>query len=112
MNAKKILGLVSGLLILAGAIVGFVPVSSQGANCGSAFVKSNDAFVSDLTNSMTGYGSINADDSCDSLRHIIMIPSIVLLAIGLVLMFVAAAMVSYGQPKTVEKPETEDSRSA
>lgn len=95
MSAQKVLGLICGLMLAAGLVAGFVPVSSQGANCGSAFHKSDDADVSDLTNTMTGYGSTSAADSCDSLRSVVRIPALALIGVGLVL-GLAALVVAEG----------------
>lgn len=101
MEARKILGLIGGLLILVALVIGFIPVSSQGANCGSAFVKSDDAFVSDLVGTMAGgYGTVNAEGACDGLRSIILIPVAALLVIGGALGAVAMVLASRVPPYT------------
>jgi hypothetical protein len=80
MNAK-VLALIGAVMLVAGLIVGFIPVSSGGSGCGSAFAASSDAHVSDLVNAMSGRES-SIREQCDSLRSIIAIPAWVLLGLG------------------------------
>ncbi|MEV8638090.1 hypothetical protein AB0395_41205 [Streptosporangium sp. NPDC051023] len=79
----KALAIVAAVIIGAGALVGLIPVTSEGVNCGSAFVKSNDALVSDLTQSMSGK-STDTVSACTDLRSLIRIPALVLLLGGMV----------------------------
>ena len=58
---------VGAVLLLAGLVLGFVPLSAGGVGCGSAFNPSDDAFVSDLADSMAGNEG-EAIAGCDDQR--------------------------------------------
>lgn len=80
------------VLLAAGLITGFVPVSTHGASCGSAFHGSRDATVADYSRAIEwdqrglgvpADGSLSAvSDACDSLRSVVRIPALVLTVIG------------------------------
>ncbi|GAA0853497.1 hypothetical protein GCM10009525_83330 [Streptosporangium amethystogenes subsp. fukuiense] len=95
--SPKALSVIAAALIGAGAFAGFIPVTSQGANCGSAFVESDNAFVSDLTDSMFGRSS-DAQSTCRDLRGILKIPAFILLGGGAVAL-VSAGVVNNQRPK-------------
>lgn len=97
--SAKALAFVAALLLGAGALVGFIPVSSQGVNCGSALVESNDLFASDLAEGLLGR-STDARATCTDLRSLVRIPAIVLLA-GSLVMFLAASVASGRQHKAL-----------
>jgi hypothetical protein len=83
MNAK-VLALVGVVLLVAGLIVGFAPVSSGGADCGSAFNPE-----SGMTLAITaGWEAING---CESLHSILAIPAWILMGIGALLLVVSLA---------------------
>jgi hypothetical protein len=87
----KALAVAAAVLIGAGALTGFIPVTSQGTNCGSAFVRSGDAFSRDLTLSMRGgYGT--AEYTCSDLRSILRIPALILIGVGVVTLISAGAV--------------------
>ena len=70
-------------LLVVGLVVGLVPVSSGGVSCGSAFVGSNEAYVRDLTSTLDSDGvSTNLAGDCGSLRSVLRIPAVALLALG------------------------------
>lgn len=105
----KALTIAAFVLLAIGALVGFIPVSSTGVNCGSAFAKSGDAFSADYNRaSMADSAGVRLDslsateDACGSLRSLVRIPAIVLLAGG-VAVLVAAGVVN-GRPR---KPASE-----
>lgn len=85
-------------------VIGLTPVSVQGVgslgvsesvNCGSAFVKSDDAFGADIGASFSNIrGTAQAD--CESLRSLVRIPAIVALVLGGGALLVAA--VAYCRP--------------
>jgi hypothetical protein len=77
MNAHRVLGLIGRLLVVCGLVVGFVPLSSEGASCGSVFTRSGDAYVT---------------ASCESLGTLVMIPAVVLPVIGALLAGAAALL--------------------
>jgi disulfide bond formation protein DsbB len=89
MNAK-VLALIGAVMLVAGLIVGFIPVSSGGSGCGSAFAASSDAHVSDLVNAMSGRES-SIREQCESLHSILAIPAWILLGIGALLLVVSLA---------------------
>lgn len=83
MNGKVVLVIVGAGVLLVGLVIGLVPLSAEGANCGSALRASDDAFVSDLVGTMSGgFGTEGAAAACDSLRSIVRIPVIALMLIG------------------------------
>jgi hypothetical protein len=76
--------LIAGLCLLAGGVLlGFLPVSSSGVNCGSAFVASDDPFVTELRKLLGGFGPDgDVQAACDSLRQTMRISALVLLVVG------------------------------
>ncbi|WP_157253216.1 hypothetical protein [Nonomuraea typhae] len=98
MTTFKKLMIVAVVLLGVGAIVGFVPVSSQGVNCGSAFVESRDARVNDLTNALLSEngqslsGRVNAAAGCSDLRNLLRIPGFILVGAGVVAFFAGVIM--------------------
>lgn len=81
--SPKAIVFVAILLLVAGAVVGFMPVTSHGEACGSAFA-SGSTFAQ-------AFGGVA--ESCSDLRSILRIPAIILLVAG-GLTLVAAAMVT------------------
>lgn len=77
-TTHKVLLIVGGALLGIGLLIGLLPVSADGASCGSALVASDDAVVSALA----GLGSFGAAEACDSLRSLLMIPAVVLMVAG------------------------------
>ncbi|MET7338725.1 hypothetical protein [Nonomuraea sp. NPDC005650] len=75
MNAKA-LAFVAFLLIGSGVLTGLLPVTSDGDECGSAFVeRTRDELLSDgEPKAATG--------GCDDVRNLVRIPAIVLMAAG------------------------------
>ena len=56
------------VIILAAALgLGFVPFSEHGASCGSAWVASNEARLTDLLDALAGHQP-SAQAACDHLR--------------------------------------------
>jgi hypothetical protein len=91
MTAKALAG-IAAALIGVGALVGFIPVTSQGASCGSAFVQDNGASVLDLTEAMRGRSS-GARATCTDMRSLIRIPALVFI-VGGAAVLVAAGVVN------------------
>ncbi|MGW5259725.1 hypothetical protein ACWEQG_02040 [Microbispora sp. NPDC004025] len=96
----KVLGWIGALVLVAGLLVGFIPVSSSGVTCGSAFVESREAFVHDLTESMFNRVSSVAQ-ACEDLRSLVRIPAIVLVVIAVILLF--GAIVSHGRQEPTQE---------
>ncbi|MBO0879703.1 MAG: hypothetical protein J2P17_04900 [Mycobacterium sp.] len=103
MSAARVLSLVGVLLVVAGLVTGFMPVSAQGTNCGSAFHASRDAEIADLTNAMeadsAGVSLFNVGstaEACSSLRSTVRIPAVVLLVLGGCVLLVR--VVKFGTP--------------
>jgi hypothetical protein len=96
MNARQILWLIGGCLLGAALVVGLVPVHKQGVSCGSALHKSNQAEIADLTSTFAGVGDTFGDgsieESCDSTRSILKIPTFALAGIGIVLLCVGTSL--------------------
>jgi hypothetical protein len=87
---------VAVVLLLVGAMVGFTPVSSGGANCGAA-LRPQDGGLIALA------GGEEAAHGCESLLSVIMIPTWVLLtlgAAGLVVALIWASMIAADDPRT------------
>lgn len=96
-SAARGLSLVGFLVVVAGLITGFMPVSAQGTNCGSAFHASRDAETADLTHAMEADGAgvslfdvSSTADACSSLRSTVRIPAVVLLMLGGCVLLVGA----------------------
>jgi hypothetical protein len=70
--SPKVLVFVAVLLLVAGSATGFMPVTSHGEACGSAFA----------TGSTLGQAFAGVADSCSDLRSILRIPAITLLVAG------------------------------
>ncbi|OPG13875.1 hypothetical protein [Microbispora sp. GKU 823] len=84
--SARTFGIIALVLLAVGLVVGFMPVSYQGVNCGSAFAASGDALVSDLTE------GTRVASSCDDARGLLRLPAYALVGVGLV-GFVAASFV-------------------
>lgn len=79
----KIIGALAAGLILAGLVVGFAPINSGLVSCGSAFIGTNDAQVSDLSSTLGGStGLTDHMGDCASKRGMLRIPAIALLVLG------------------------------
>lgn len=61
---NALLLILGGTLFGVGLILGLVPMSQSGANCGSAFIASTDATVADYTNVLTGQGMSDIAGQC------------------------------------------------
>jgi hypothetical protein len=87
---EQLLMLIGAILLGIAIIFGFMPVKANGISCGAALTgQSDEAHVQDLTNSMTGFGSMDNDASCEdsvsgrrTVTFALGIPGIALLAIG------------------------------
>lgn len=90
--SAKALTVLAAVLIGVGALVGFIPVTSQGTSCGSAFVQSGDASVSDMAEALSGRSS-DTRSTCTDLRSLVRIPALILL-IGGGVVLVAAGVVN------------------
>jgi hypothetical protein len=92
----KTLAGVAVVLVLMGAMVGFTPVSSGGASCGSALRPEDTGVIALDQGDVAAHG-------CDSLLSVIMIPTWVLLtlgAAGLVIAMIWASMLAANEPRT------------
>ena len=81
------------LLVLVGIIRGFIPVD-VGVSCGSAFRPNNNANIADLTDVMTGFGSLHYTDQCASalsgartVAIMFLVPGVILTLVGLAPLF-------------------------
>ncbi|GAB3404445.1 hypothetical protein [Flindersiella endophytica] len=81
--AYKIVGGIGAVLLFVGLLVGLIPVSAEGVNCGSAFAESRDPAVADLASTLSGMGPVtNTEGACESLRSVVRIPAIALIMLG------------------------------
>lgn len=78
MSTRGVLALVGGLVLVAGLILGFVPVSAYGVSCGSAFAGSDDAEGADFARAIQAdergviLGDLDAvAGACDGSRSLI-----------------------------------------
>lgn len=96
--------MIVGLCILGtGLLLGFLPVSSSGVGCGSAFISSNDAYRAELTVSMGGLGpSGDVQGACDSIRQMTRIPAVVLIVLGFGLV-IGGSVASLKEERTREQ---------
>jgi hypothetical protein len=53
--AFRLLAVLAVVLIAAAGLIGFLPTSAYGVNCGSAFAPSRDADVADISDTFAGY---------------------------------------------------------
>lgn len=79
---------IGALVLGVGLLVGFVPTSTRGVSCGSAFVGSDAAAVADFGNTLVG-GTLSPDgdlmameNACSDRRSVLRIPALALLVIG------------------------------
>ncbi|GAB3456095.1 hypothetical protein GCM10027570_37290 [Streptomonospora sediminis] len=107
MTTRNVLLTVGSCLLLAAAVGGLVPLSAEGSSCGSAFFATNDAAVDDWTAVLTG-GSASAEAACDSLRSVVLIPLVVLAALGTVLFLAGWTLPRTPQRKLSSSDEAED----
>ncbi|MER7505281.1 hypothetical protein AB0L05_17215 [Nonomuraea pusilla] len=103
--SPKPLVIVALALIGAGLLVGFIPVSSQGVNCGSAFAASKDARIADFTHAISADSrgvSLESlspvEYACTDLRGVVRMPALVLLFAGVALLG-TAGVVSARRPQ-------------
>jgi len=84
MDARRVLVVLGVVALIAGAVIGFLPIKVDGVKCGSAFISSDDAHVAALSDAMSGgqIGSASAEGDCDSKRSDWRIPAIALLVVG------------------------------
>lgn len=95
MKAKHVLSLIGGLLLLAGIVIGLVPVSSNGSSCGSVFSGANPYLV---------------PASCGDMRSMLNIPVWLLALTGGALLVVAFFVHIMGTTPTqseLRQPTTE-----
>jgi hypothetical protein len=107
--SPKTIFVIAAILLGVGALVGFIPVTSQGVNCGSALVESSAARVADYANAFGGRLTGHAA-SCKDLRSILRIPAIILLVgggIGLLSAFIMRTN-RLGPAGTPERPSSDD----
>lgn len=90
-DAKKAALILGGVLLGVGLLLGFLPISAMGTNCGSAFVEDRVSPLSEeLLDSMVGRGSSRdytgaCQDAISGRRAVALavgIPGLVLLVIG------------------------------
>lgn len=87
---SRVLALVSVALLLVGTLLGLLPTSVGGVNCGSAFVSSDDAGVKDFSDAINADrsgvfldGSLTTTaDACAGARSGRLTPAIILLVLG------------------------------
>lgn len=110
-STKQVLGLIGAALFVAGLIIGLVPVSSSGTNCGSVFVASDDAEVHDVVDAMRGGDGFRIGGvagACDDQRALIRVPTIALMVVGGALALVgfgSLAKTPYGDPAQTPREE-------
>ncbi len=76
------MGVIGAVLLVIGGVVGLIPVSSGGADCGSALMREDWLGVA------LSEGEAAAD-GCESLLSILAIPTWALLALGVLLVIAA-----------------------
>lgn len=81
MTTPQKLGIAAAALLVIGALLGFMPLSSSGVSCGSAFAESHAAATHDLANALGGVET-NASGSCDDKLGLTRYSAIVLLLGG------------------------------
>lgn len=66
-----VLGLIGLALVAVGVIIGFMPVKSDGFDCGSAFKESSGLLDDELTDTMIGGTGENGCDEARSTRQVL-----------------------------------------
>ena len=110
---KQTLMIAGGMMLLVGLVIGFVPVSTGGSSCGSAFVASNDAQIDDYTSLLLGEslrGATRADD-CASATSMWRVPALALAIPGGLLLLAGLSPLALAplreNPPEVEPQEVE-----
>lgn len=104
MSTSRVVALVGGVLLAAGLLLGFLPISASGGNCGSAFAPSQSAAVDDLVYLMQGLRSPGREAACDEAVSARRAPALAVGTPGLLLLvgagYAAAQAADRAKPKT------------
>ncbi len=104
--SAKALKWVAFIVLGAGLVTGFMPVTSQGENCSSVFIASNDAWLADVLKVRTDGRPGDAEETCTDLRSILRIPAVILLGAGVIALITSAECARRGTAGNRRKPET------
>lgn len=86
MTGRTLAAVAGFALVIAGTVLGFLPRTAAGASCGSAFLGSGEAAVTDLIGETSG-----AAAACGDARSTTRLPALILLPVGAVLLVGSAA---------------------
>lgn len=98
-TAARWLFVVAGGLLVVGIIVGFSPVKSNGYDCGSFFVESDDLLADEFRDTMTGGDGMSGCDDARASRA-----PVVWSAFGLAAFLGVVAMVGYASQEKLTGP--------
>lgn len=100
MSARAVLLSIGGVILLAGVVLGFVPMTAHGVSCGSALKGNSAARVSDLVDSFSSVDG-GAEAACDDKRSTYRPIVWTLIVAGGALVFIGAVA---GTPKSRPQP--------
>lgn len=85
----RLTAIAGALLLGVGLLIGFLPVHAAGVSCGSAFVKTDNAFVVDLAKAVRADrlgtdldNPVGTQAACSDARSGRLVPTVVLLVLG------------------------------
>jgi hypothetical protein len=88
-QGRLLLGWLSAIVLIVGFFVGFLPTSSGGVACGSAFIESDEAEVADIRDAIradqlgTTLDTVGAKAAaCEDRRSLLRVPAIALMVLG------------------------------
>lgn len=99
----QLLMVLGGTLLAIGLVLGFMPVSSEGTSCGTAFTgASDDAYVADLGSTLVGSAGVtDVVGSCSDALSGRRAPALALAVPGALL-----AVVGFGRDRDAKARET------
>lgn len=106
MDAKRVIALVGGVLLVAGLLLGFMPVRAGGVDCGSAFAPSNQGLAEDYFEALSGLPDSDHNGDCKDATSGRMTVSLVLAIPGALLLIAGAGSELYARTEKRE-PETD-----
>lgn len=111
MPRTRLMAWIGAAILAVGLLVGFMPTSAIGVNCGSVFVASRDAAVADFSDTLLGsqprtgmLGGVSA--ACDDKRGDRRTLVTVILAVGAMALIAAYVLSEQARRGAARSPQT------